>query len=254
MSQVGDTPSRAFDLDGQVVLVTGSSTGIGEAIARLTAAHGAKVVVNSVRSTEAGQRLAAELDDAMYVQGDVSLPDDVDRLVEETVARWGRIDHLVNNAGTTQVIPHHDFDALEPDVWRRILDVNVVGTFLMSRAALAHLGENGGSITNITSIAGLRQVGSSIPYAVSKAALNHLTKLMANQVGPKIRVNAVAPGLIKTPWTADWDEAHARVAETAPLKRSGVGHDVAVACLGLMVSEYTTGQVLAVDGGVTLRG
>ena len=251
-------PSSPFDLRDHVVLVTGSSTGIGEAVARLADAHGASVVVNSVSSIETGEQVADGLRDAIYVQGDVSKTEDVDRLIEATIDRWGRLDHLVNNAGTTSVIPHHDFDALEPEIWRRILDVNVVGTFLMSRAALPHLSqrqdEGGGTITNITSIAGLRQVGSSIPYAVSKAGLNHLTRLMANQVGPGVRVNAVAPGLIMTPWTADWDDAHARVAESAPLKRSGVAHDVAVACLGLMVSTYATGQVLAVDGGLTLRG
>ena len=254
MSDVESKAQSPFDLKNQVVLVTGSSTGIGEAVARLAAEHGARVVVNSVRSIETGERLAAELGTAIYCQGDVSNEDDVNRVVAQTLEEWGRLDHLINNAGVTQVIPHSDFESLEPEVWRQILDVNVVGTFLMSRAALPHLTRAKGSITNITSIAGLRQVGSSIPYAVSKAALNHLTRLMANQVGPEVRVNAIAPGLIKTPWTADWDDAHARVAETAPLKRSGEGHDCAVACLGLMASRYATGQVLAVDGGVTLRG
>ena len=245
---------NGLELAGKVVLVTGSSSGIGEAIARLAAGRGARVVVNSARSVEAGEKVAAELPGALYVQADIASPEDSERLIEAALEGQGRLDHLINNAGTTAVIPHDDFDALTPEVWRRILDVNLLGTFFLSRAALPALHEASGSIVNITSIAGLRQVGSSIPYAVSKAALNHLTRLMANQVGPEVRVNAVAPGLIATPWTADWDEVHATVAEQAPLRRSGRPEDVAMACLGLLTSEYATGQVLAVDGGLTLRG
>ncbi len=247
-----------FDFTGQVVVVTGSSSGIGEAIARAVRARGARVVVNSSSSVEAGTALAEELagddDGAVYAQGDISREGDCKAILDAAVSRWGRLDHLINNAGTTEVIPHHDFDAIGDEVWRRILDVNVVGTFYMSRAAIPHLKTTGGSIVNVTSLAGVRQVGSSIPYAVSKAALNHLTKLMANQAGPEVRINALAPGLIETPWTADWEEQHARISEFAPLRRSGTPADMAAACLGLMASPYTTGAVLLADGGVNLRG
>ena len=106
---------------------------------------------------------------------------------------------------------------------------------------------------NITSLAGVRPVGSSIPYAVSKAALNHLTVLLANVLGPEIRVHAVAPGLIDTPWTEGWDEVRAAVRTMAPLQRSGTPDDVADACVGLITARYATGQVLVVDGGVALR-
>ncbi|MEM9408295.1 MAG: SDR family NAD(P)-dependent oxidoreductase, partial [Acidobacteriota bacterium] len=177
-----------FDFSDQVVVVTGSSSGIGEAIARACVARGARVVVNSSSSVEAGTALAEELGDAaIYRQGDISKEEDGRAVLEGAAAQWGRIDHLVNNAGTTAVIPHHDFDALTEDVWRRILDVNLLGTFFLSRLALPYLRETKGSIVNVTSLAGVRQVGSSIPYSVSKAALNHLTKLMANQVGPEVR-------------------------------------------------------------------
>lgn len=244
-----------FDFTDQVVVVTGSSSGIGEAIARACTARGARVVVNSSSSVEAGTALAEELGDgALYVRGDISKEDDCRAILDGAVERWGRIDHLVNNAGTTAVIPHHDLDALTEDVWRRILDVNLLGTFAMSRLALPHLRKTRGSIVNVTSLAGVRQLGSSIPYAVSKAALNHLTRLMANQVGPEVRINALAPGLIATPWTAEWDEAHERMKTAAPLGRSGSSEDMAVACLGLMASPYTTGTVLLSDGGVNLRG
>ncbi|MEM1247475.1 MAG: SDR family oxidoreductase [Acidobacteriota bacterium] len=244
-----------FDFSDQVVVVTGSSSGIGEAIARACVARGARVVVNSSSSVEAGTALAEELGDAaIYRQGDISKEEDGRAVLEGAAAQWGRIDHLVNNAGTTAVIPHHDFDALTEDVWRRILDVNLLGTFFLSRLALPYLRETKGSIVNVTSLAGVRQVGSSIPYSVSKAALNHLTKLMANQVGPEVRVNALAPGLIETPWTAEWDEAHEQMKRAAPLQRSGTSEDMAAACIGLMASPYTTGAVLLSDGGVNLRG
>jgi ketoreductase RED2 len=188
------------------------------------------------------------------VQADVSDGVQADRLVAATVEAHGRLDILVNNAGTTEVIPHHDLAAVTDEVWHRILDVNVLGTWKVTCAAVPHLEASGaGSVVNITSIAGVRPRGSSIPYAVSKAALNHLTVLLANTLGPAIRVNAVAPGLIDTPWTETWDEIRAAVRATTPLKRSGLPEDVAEATLGLLRSTYTTGEVLLVDGGMHLR-
>jgi ketoreductase RED2 len=242
------------DLQGRVALVTGSSSGIGAAIAVMFAELGARVIVNSASSVGEGQRLAASLPDALYVQADIADPEDATRLVASTVERYGRLDIVVNNAGTTAVIPHHDLDAVTKEVWERILGVNVVGTWNVIHAAVPHLRATGdGVILNITSLAGVRPVGSSIPYAVSKAALNHLTVLLANTLGPEIRVNAVAPGLIDTPWTSDWDTVRAAVRETAPLRRSGTPEDVADACVALVRTKYATGQVLVVDGGVALR-
>jgi ketoreductase RED2 len=241
-------------LAGKVALVTGSSSGIGEAVARSLAAEGASVVVNSATSVEAGERVAAELPDATYVQAEVADEGAARGLVDAAVATYGRLDVLVNNAGTTVVIPHHDLDAATPDVWRRIFDVNVVGTWQVTVAALPHLRASGaGSVVNVTSLAGVRQTGSSIPYAASKAALNHLTRLLANVVGPEVRVNAVAPGLVDTPWTADWDTVREVVRSSAPLQRSGTPEDVAEVVLGLVRSAYTTGQVVVVDGGLGLR-
>ncbi|HET9732675.1 MAG TPA: SDR family oxidoreductase [Acidimicrobiales bacterium] len=241
-------------LEGKSAIVTGSSSGIGEAVARLLAAEGAGVVVNSASSVDAGRAVAESLPDAVYVQGDISDEGSCQRLVDAAVQRWGRLDILVNNAGTTKVIPHHDLDAATDEVWRRIFEVNVLGTWHMTRAAVDALRRSGaGSVVNITSVAGVRPTGSSIPYAVSKAALNHLTALLANVLGPEIRVNAVAPGLIDTPWTADWDAIRSAVRATTPLKRSGLPDDVAAATLGLIMSAYATGQVLLVDGGMSLR-
>ena len=240
-------------LEGKVAIVTGSSSGIGEAIARLFAAEGASVVVNSTRSVAAGEAIAAELPDAIYVRGDVAQEDQAKALVQATLDRWGRLDVLVNNAGTTRVIPHHDLDAVTDDDWQRIFGTNVLGTWYVTRAAVPALKARRGSILNITSVAGVRAAGSSIPYAVSKAAVNHLTKLLANVLGPEIRVNAVAPGLIDTPWTADWDAIRASVRERAPLQRSGTPDDIARAALLLTASSYSTGEVLLADGGINLR-
>ncbi|HXN60569.1 MAG TPA: SDR family oxidoreductase [Acidimicrobiales bacterium] len=239
-------------LDGQSVLVTGSSSGIGEATARAFAALGAGVLVNSARSVDEGEAVVASLPDALYVQGDITDPEVPGRLVAAALERWGRLDTLVNNAGTTALIPHHDLAAASVDVWRRIFEVNVFGTWAMSVAAVPALKASQGSIVNVASVAGVRPTGSSIPYAASKAALNHMTVLLAKVVGPEIRVNAVAPGLIDTPWTADWDFVREVVQQATPLKRSGQPGDVAEVILALARSAYVTGQVLVVDGGLSL--
>jgi len=241
-------------LEGRVALVTGSASGIGAATARALARAGASVVVNSRSSREAGEALASELG-GRYVQADVAEDTQARALVEEAAAVHGRLDVLVNNAGTTVRIPHADLEAATPEVWRRILDVNVLGAWNVTVAAVPHLrrAPGGGCVVNITSLAGVRPVGSSIPYAVSKAALNHLTLLLANVLGPEVRVNAVAPGLVDTPWTADWDAERAAVRAGAPLRRSGSPDDVAAAVLGVVASPYQTGTVVLVDGGLHLR-
>jgi ketoreductase RED2 len=242
------------DLKGRVAIVTGSSSGIGAAVAATFADLGASVVVNSVSTGAEGQQVAADLPDAIYVQADVADPARAEELVAAAVEHYGRLDIVVNNAGITEVIPHDDLEAATNEIWERILRVNVLGTWNVIRAAVPHLRATGkGIVVNITSVAGVRPVGSSIPYAVSKAALNHLTVLLANALGPEIRVHAVAPGLIDTPWTADWDTVREAVRATAPLQRSGTPEDVADACVALIGAGYATGQVLVVDGGIALR-
>jgi ketoreductase RED2 len=235
-----------------VAIVTGSSSGIGEAVARAFAATGAGVVINSSRSVAEGEAIAAALPDACYVQADVADPEGPQRVVDAALARWGRIDTLVNNAGTTALIPHHDLGAASVDVWRRIFEVNVFATWAMTVAALPALKEAKGSVVNVSSVAGLRPTGSSIPYAASKAAVNHMTVLLARVAGPEVRVNAVAPGLIDTPWTADWELQRQAVQQMTPLKRVGEPQDVAEVVLALATASYVTGQVVAIDGGLTL--
>ena len=239
---------------GRTELVTGSSSGIGAATARRFAALGASVVINSATSVEAGRAVAAELADASYVQADVTAEDQAQGLIDQVIERHGRLDVLVNNAGTTQVIPHVDLEAATPDVWRRIFDVNVIGTWQVTVAAVPHLRASGrGQIVNVSSLAGERPTGSSIPYACSKAALSHMTRLLANTLGPDVRVNAVAPGLVDTPWTADWDFVREFVTAQAPLQRTATPDDVAEMIIGLARSTYVTGEVVVIDGGLNLR-
>jgi ketoreductase RED2 len=245
---VAPAPDRAV----RVVLVTGSTSGIGLATARRFAERGDTVVFNSVHSVEAGERLAESTPSSHYVQADISRAADCASLVSTVLERCGRLDVLVNNAGTTKLIAHRDLEGASVDVWREIFEVNVFGTWQLSIAAMDALRASTGSIVNVSSVAGLRPVGSSIPYAASKAALNHMTVLLAKVVGPEVRVNAVAPGLIDTPWTQTWDAVRGFVQSAAPLRRTGTPDEVAEVILALADSAYVTGQVVAVDGGLTI--
>lgn len=242
------------EFQDRVAIVTGSSSGIGEQTARRMSALGATVVVNSASSVEAGEAVSDSLPGgSTYVRADISNQQEAHGLVDTTIERYGRLDYLVNNAGWTTVIPHEDLDALTDDVFRKTFEVNVFGTWWVTKRAIPHLRQSDDpSIVNITSIAGVRPVGSSIAYSMSKAALNQMTLLLAKSYGP-IRVNAVAPGLVATPWTADWDATHARVAATAPIPRSATPDDCAEAVLALIRNKYTSGEVFVVDGGYTQR-
>ncbi|MFI1656723.1 SDR family NAD(P)-dependent oxidoreductase [Streptomyces sp. NPDC020472] len=241
----------------RVALVTGSSSGIGAAVARRLADAGYRVVVNSGRSVEAGEALAAELPDAVYVRADVADEAQAAGLVEAAVEAYGRLDLLVNCAGTTRFIPHDDLEAASPEVWRHLYDVNVIGVWQTVTAAVPHLRKTRGSVVTVSSQAGVRPGGSSIPYAVSKAAVNHMTKLLAKALGPDVRVNAVAPGLVDTPWfegVEGADAAKEHVAGVVPLRRIGRPEDIAGAVFDLAHASYITGEVLLVDGGGHLLG
>ncbi|MFZ9627851.1 MAG: SDR family NAD(P)-dependent oxidoreductase [Ilumatobacteraceae bacterium] len=241
------------ELSGKVAIVTGSSSGIGEETARRLAALGAHVVVNSASSVAAGTAVADSLPgEHLYVQADISDKTQGQALLDRTIERFGRLDILVNNAGWTTVVPHTDLDALTDEIFTKTFDVNVFGTWWLTKAAMPHLrASNDPCVVNVTSIAGIRPVGSSIAYAMTKAALNHMTVLLAKSCGP-VRVNAVAPGLVATPWTADWDALHAAVSKTAPMGRSATPADCAEAVLALVRNQYVTGHVMVVDGGTTL--
>ena len=234
-----------------VALVTGSTSGIGEGIARRLAADGHLVVVHSGSSVEAGERLAAELD-GRYLQADLSDADAALATVSAALAEIGRLDVLVNNAGISRPIPHTDLGAAPPQEWREVLEVNLIGPFVLVTAAAPYLRETRGCVVNVTSHAGVRPKGSSIPYAASKAGLNHVTRLLAAALGPEVRVNAVAPGLVDTPLTSDWTAAQELWRERSPMRRAATPADVAGLVADLVASDYLTGEVVVLDGGLNL--
>ncbi len=239
-------------LDEKVAIVTGSSSGIGEATARSLADAGASVVVNSSRSVDAGTAIAESLPtESIYVQADISDEDQDKALVARTLDRFGRLDILVNNAGWTTRVDHADHDALTNDILFKTIEINVYGTWWLSRAALPALKESSGCIVNVTSVAGLRPIGSSTAYGMAKAALNSLTEDMAKNCGP-VRVNAVAPGLVVTPWTSEWGDLHAGTAMFSPQGRSATPEDCAHAIMACVTNGYMSGSIIKVDGGTSL--
>ena len=241
----------------RVALVTGSTSGIGAAVARRLAADGFTVALHSRASVDAGRALASTLGTASYTQADLASEDDTRRLVQQVLERHGRLDVLVNNAAVTRVIPHRDLAAATPAVWRALYDVNVVAPWVLvteAEAALRRAAADGrpAAIVNVSSHAGVRPKGGSIPYAASKAALNHMTRLLAIALAPAIRVNAVAPGLVDTPMTADWTEVQALWRERSPMRRSARPEEIADVVAMVIGSDYLTGEVIVADGGLNL--
>ncbi|MYZ43312.1 SDR family NAD(P)-dependent oxidoreductase [Schauerella aestuarii] len=250
-------PNPAIDDVLRVALVTGSTSGIGAAIARALSRAGYAVVIHSRESATIGRAMAAEMKQAIYVQADLALEADRVRLIDEAIAAWGQLDVLVNNAGISRVIPHGDLAAANSTVWHELNEVNVVAPFHLVTLAESALRDaarhrRAGCVVNISSHAGIRPKGASIPYAVSKAALNHMTRLLAVSLGPDIRVNAVAPGLVDTPMTADWTSAQALWRTRAPMRRAASPDDIAKAVALLVESDYLTGEILLSDGGLNL--
>ena len=240
------------EMAGKVAIVTGSSSGIGDETARRLSALGATVVVNSSSSVEAGTAVSDSLPgESMYVQADISDQAQGQALLDATIDRYGQLDLLVNNAGWTSVVPHNDLEGLTDEIFDKTMQVNVYGTWWLTKAAIPLLRQSeDGNVVTITSIAGVRPVGSSMAYSMAKAALNQMTKLLAKSYGP-VRFNAVAPGLVATPWTESWDAQHAAVAATSPVPRSATPDDCAEAVLALVRNRYASGVVFVVDGGLT---
>lgn len=245
----------ALRLEGQVALVTGGGTGIGRAIALGLAAQGADVAVNYSRSREDAEATAGHVRETgrrgMALRGDVSRDPDAGELVTRVMQEWGRLDVLVNNAGTTSFVDHKNLDGLTEEIWDRILSVNVKGTFFCSRAAARVMKE--GRIINIGSVAGVRGTGSSIAYAASKGAVHTLTLSLARALAPRITVNAIAPGLIDTRWHEGREAQNARAVESIPAGRIGRPDDIAHMAVAVASSHnFLTGQIIVVDGGALL--
>jgi len=242
---------------GRVALITGSTSGIGKAIALQLANDGFTVVFHSRSSVVEGERLAGITPSAAYFQADLSDQIQTRRLVSDVLSRYGRLDVLVNNAGINAMIAHGSLKDASPEIWRNLYEVNVIAPWTLiaeAEQALrdASTPECPSSIINISSHAGVRPKGASIPYAASKSALNHMTQLLALTLAPDIRINAIAPGLVDTPMTKSWVEAHKLWKEKSPMKRGAKPSEIAHTASMLVSSSYLTGEIILSDGGLNL--
>jgi len=246
-----------FDLSGRVALVTGASRGIGSAIADILAEHGAQVVLSSRKQAdldaEADRINAQHAERATAIAAHAGRPEELERLVQQVMERFSRIDILVNNAATNPYFG--PVLGAEPAAWDKTFEVNLRGVFLLTRLVYqASMEEHGGAIVNVASIGGIRPgLGLGI-YNITKAGVIMLTRQLGRELGPKVRVNAVAPGLIKTRFAeALWGNQQIldRVLAQNPMGRIGMPSEVAAAVLFLAsdAASYVNGEVLVVDGG-----
>ena len=250
--------------EGRAAIVTGGATGVGAAVALELAQRGYRVAINYSRSKLEAEETVAQCRragaDAIALQGDVADDAACRATVAAAFAQFGRVDILVNSAGTTQFVPLSDLDGQNADDFHKVYAVNVVGPYQMARAAAPHLRASGaGAIVNVSSVGSLNGNGSSYSYVTSKAALNTLTLALARNLAPEIRVNCVLPGLIQTRWLKNGlgEEAYARVrdgwADAAALQKTCTAEDVAHMIVWLAAdAPLVTGQLLTVDGGFLL--
>jgi 3-oxoacyl-[acyl-carrier protein] reductase len=241
-------------------LITGAATGIGRSVAVALAKNGYDVVINFSRSEDAAKITARDAQATgartLLYRCDVSDDPCVRAMLAATEKEFGRLDVLVNNAGTTVDVEPKNLDGMKVEDWNRVFNVNVLGLFLVTRAAVPLLKKSpDGCIVNTCSIAGLRPSAQPLPYAASKAAVANLTKTLANALGPEIRVNAVAPGWIEGDWmkktlAENYQGLMARRAKYTPLKRCCTTDDVAESMLSLILSNrFVTGEIIIIDGG-----
>ncbi|MAS10244.1 SDR family oxidoreductase [Salinisphaera sp.] len=250
--------------DRPVALITGSSSGIGAASARLLAERGYNVVINYSRSAEAAEGVARECEalgaETIVQQANVAEDADCRALAKAAEDKWGRIDALVNNAGTTRFCAHEDLDGLSAQDFQDLYAVNTIGAYQMVRAVAPSMQAAGrGSVVNVASIAGVMGFGSSIAYAASKGALITMTKSLARALGPAIRVNAVCPGFVRGSWLAEglgekrYNAMIERLEANTPLAKVCTPEDVAESIAWFAAGAgITTGETLLLDGGMHL--
>lgn len=255
-----------MELTNSVCIVTGSATGIGAACAIDLAKKGARVVINYTKSEADAKATLAECQklgaEAILVQANVANDADCQRMAQAALDKWGRIDGLVNNAGTTKVAFNHaDLNALNAQDFHDIYAVNVVGAFQMIRAVEPAMRKQGkGAIVNVSSIAGVMGTGTSVAYCASKGALNTMTLSLARVLGPQIRVNAVCPGFVETRWLQGalgerYETQRAKVAANNPLQKTSTPEDISRAIVWLLEgADLITGEFIIIDGGMHLGG
>lgn len=248
----------------KVAIVTGSATGAGAAIAIALANKGYNVVINYTKSLkEAEETLAACAAagvETLLFQGDVSKDQDCRDMAKAAMDKWGRLDALVNNAGRTKFVAHHDLDGLSAEDFQEIYAVNTIGPFQMSRAVAPYMRETGnGSIVMISSVAGTHGTGSSIAYVASKGGLNSMTKALARTLGPEIRVNAICPGFIETRWLLEgygedkYNAYKESLIKKVPLKKVAQPEDIAETAVWFVEgAAMITGETIILDGGMHL--
>jgi 3-oxoacyl-[acyl-carrier protein] reductase len=244
----------------KTAIITGSASGIGAATVIELSRRGFSVLINYSKSREQAEKVAAKCKDAIVVQADVGDDAQCRRLAQAALDKWGRIDALVNSAGTTKFVKHADLEGLSADDFLRIYRLNVVGPFQMARACAGALKAAKGAVVNVSSVAALLGTGSSIAYAASKAALNSVTLSLARVLGPEVRVNAVSPGYVDTPWQTKGlgaeraSQAAEHYANMVPLKDYARPEDVAEAIAWLIEgARQVTGETIFIDGGMHIQ-
>ena len=242
----------------KVAIVTGGSSGIGAATARELAKRGWAVAINYAHNAAPAEQLAKELN-GIAVQADVAEDGQCRRLAKSVLDKYGSIDALVNNAGTTKVVAHHDLEGLAAEDFQRIFQLNVIAPFQMVRACAAALKKSRGAVVNVSSVASVLGTGSSVAYASSKAALETMSLSLARALAPEVRVNVVAPGHTNTPWhptvrgPQQAAEVEKRYSAIAPLKGISQPEDVADAIAWLIEgARNVTGETIYVDGGMQI--
>ncbi|GAA4848583.1 SDR family oxidoreductase [Paenibacillus vulneris] len=246
-----------MDLKHKVAIVTGGGTGIGKAVSIALAERGASVVVNYSRSQaeaeETVRQIRSQGGNAIAICADVSRESEVKEIINTAVQQLGAIDLLVNNASITRHIPMDDLESASEEVWDELFAVNVKGMFYCARAAAPFMkSKKQGAIVNLGSIAGHTGLGSSLPYAVSKAAVHGLTKSLARALSPYIRVNCIIPGAVATRWWSGREEQMKRLAPSLLLQRIAAPEDIAQLICSTLEQEAMTGQLITVDSGQTL--
>lgn len=246
-----------YQNERRVALVTGSTSGIGMAIAKRLVEDGFIIAFHSKSSEKVGRALAQDHAGSSYSQADLADQNQVRYLITEVLSRHGRLDVLVNNAGVSATIPHTSLKEASAKIWRELYEVNVIAPWTLIAEAEDALRQSSSHecpscILNISSHAGIRPKGASIPYSASKAALNHMTKLLAASLAPLIRVNAIAPGLVDTPMGRNWAEARKLWEERSPMGREAKPEEIAQVASMTITSHYLTGEIVIADGGLNL--